>query len=374
MVRAYVLPQDKFEWIASRLRNSTQPNAAFGDSHVAAVPDYNSKDFVNLGVGATTIKRMDQRVRYYFSKIKPGEVIIQADPHLFADYRLEAPGSYVTEDYSDFRLRIFDPQHRGFMQKYWTTLLASGRLRERESTVNDELWHATNRLQKGNKEKTAAAPEPTSEPAAPAVSEPAAPAASEPAAPAASEPAAPAASEPATPAVSEPAAPAASEPAAPAVSEPPVSNKGPAEKEAPAPSLPPATKADQATLAKFDAFMDEEVAAHTPVANFREREQATVYRNMIEFLVAGGAKVCLVNYPVDRYYRERADRIPAFAEVRNFYKEVAQENHIPYVSFWNRFDDPSMFQNTDHVNENGSPILAREAREACFGKSRPSRR
>jgi hypothetical protein len=74
-----------------------------------------------------------------------------------------------------------------------------------------------------------------------------------------------------------------------------------------------------------------------------------------------------MNYPVDRHYRELADRIPAYADARKFYVELARANHIPYVSFWDRFDDPSMYQNTDHVNQNGSPILAREARQACFG-------
>jgi hypothetical protein len=321
MVRTYVLPLDNFEWIANRLRNSTQPNAAFGDSHVAAVPDYNTRDFVNLGIGATTIKRMDQRVRYYFGKIKPGEVIIQADPHLFADYRLEAPGTYVAEDYSNFRLRAFDPVHRGFMWQYWTKLLGSHALKERESTTNDQLWQTAYKL-----DKEGASQQGAGQPAAPA--------------PGASA-SAPGASAP---------APGASAPA-------------------PSSSAELPAKADAEVLIKFNAFMDDEVSAHTPVANFREREQAGVYRDMIKFLISRGATVCLVNYPVDRYYRERADAVATFGQVREFYREVARENHIPYVSFWNRFDDPSMFQNTDHVNQNGSPILAREAREACFGKS-----
>jgi len=117
--------------------------------------------------------------------------------------------------------------------------------------------------------------------------------------------------------------------------------------------------------------MDEEVAAHTPAANFRERDEARIYRDLIKYLVARGATVCLMTYPVDRHYRERADRIAAFAEARRFYAEVAEENHIRFVSFWDRFDDPKMYQNTDHVNQNGSPILAREARQACFGKAAP---
>jgi hypothetical protein len=308
LIRSEVLPRDSFEWISARLRNSIQSNAAFGDSHVAAVPDFNTRDFVNLGVGATTIRKMDQRVRYYFSKIKPGEVIIEADPHLFAEYRLQAQASYVPENYSEFRLRVLDPQHRGFMTSYWTTFLTKGRLEEKENAIYDQLWDAANKLQS----ETARDPE------APKLSK----------------------------------APQGQPQAAPKI-----------------PDLRQLPESDQEILAKFNAFMEYEVAAHTPVLDFRSRDEARIYQDMIKFLIARGAKVCLVNYPVDRYYRERADAIPIFTQVREFYKQVARENHIPYVSFWSRFDDPSMFQNTDHVNRNGSPILAREARLACFGRS-----
>jgi hypothetical protein len=113
--------------------------------------------------------------------------------------------------------------------------------------------------------------------------------------------------------------------------------------------------------------MDSQVTTHTPAPNFRQRDEARIYIELIKFLVSQGAKVCLLTYPVDRHYRELADRISAYADARKFFIEVAKENHIPYVSFWDRFDDPSMYQNTDHLNSNGSPIFAREARQACFG-------
>jgi hypothetical protein len=356
MVRAYVLPGDNFEWISARLRDFNQPNAAFGDSHVAAVPDFNKKDFVNLGIGATTIRRMNDRVRYYFGKTTPGQVIIQADPHLFAEYRLEAQGSYVPEAYSNLRLRILDPRHRGFMQKYWVTLLTNGQLKEKESTSYDQLWETVTHLP--------AKPAPSSPPAEGTVSPTAdAPATVAPttAPPVAVSPTetAPAAHAPTTAPTTDAAAPTKTAPAA-----------------AGATSAPPAAadvaveatkKADDVTLSKFNAFMDYEVTTHTPAPNFQQRDEARIYVELIQFLVAQGAKVCLMNYPVDRHYRELADRIPAYADARKFYVELARANHIPYVSFWDRFDDPSMYQNTDHVNQNGSPILAREARQACFG-------
>lgn len=326
LVRTEVLAHDNFEYISNRLQNSTQPNAAFGDSHVAAVPDYNTKDFVNLGIGATTIRKMDQRVRYYFRDRKPGEVIIQADPHLFAEYRLQPEGEYVPETYSSYRLRVLDPQHRGFMNSYWLAYLKKGILTPGANTGYDHLWNEAYKAE-------ANSPSPSPSPAGTSACKS-----------------------------------QCGESRAPETHE---------QSRASVPSPPPveaantaAAETDEEVLKKFNAFMDYEIAAHTPVADFRSRDEARIYRNMIKFLISRGAKVCLVNYPVDRYYRERADRIPTFAQTREFYKEIASENHIPYVSFWDRFDDHSMFQNTDHVNQNGSPILAREAREACFGSAR----
>jgi hypothetical protein len=290
---------------------------------------------VNLGVGATTIRKMDQRVRYYFSRIKPGQVIIQADPHLFADYRLQAPGTYVPEIYSNYRLRALDPQHRGFMLNYWTAIFLKGRIKETAPVPDyDELWRNAYRAEETKSKE----PVPPVTPAAAPPTASAKPATDE------------------APPVAEAPKPAL----APSVASPPKAPE--AAKIAPA--------ADE-TPAKFKAFMEIEVTAHTPVLNFREREEAGIYRDMIAFLIRRGASVCLVNYPVDKFYRQGADAIPAFAAVHQFYREVGQENHIPYASFWARFDDPSMYQNTDHVNAKGSAILAREAREACFGKPAP---
>ena len=378
MVRAYVVPQDNFEWIASRLRDSKQPNAAFGDSHVAAVPDFNADDFINLGIGATTIRKMADRVRFYFDKTRPGEVIIQADPHLLAEYRLEARGDYVPESYSNLRLRVFDPRHRGFMQKYWLTLLTKRQLKEGgDAPGYDQLWEAVTNAPTGP--GTAAPPSapaasPTATPAAEAVPTASGPIA---ASPTKASPTAVTAALHSAPAISPTAVPAGK--AVPTTGAPTAASPTEASPTAVAPTgVPPAAvsaapseaaeKADEVRLSKFNAFMDYEVTAHTPAANFRERDEARIYGEMIKSLVAQGAKVCLLNYPVDGHYRERADRIPAYADARRFYVEVAEENGIRFVSFWDRFDDPKMYQNTDHVNQNGSPILAREAREACFGR------
>ncbi|MEN3348959.1 MAG: hypothetical protein V7632_2594 [Bradyrhizobium sp.] len=339
MLRIYITPIDTYEWITSLLVSSSQPNAAFGDSHIAAVPDYNKPDFINLGIGGTTIRRMNDRVRYYYRNLQPGQVIIQADPHSFAEYRLEAQGSYVPEVYTAYRLRILDPRHRGFMLEYWLRFIRTGDLRPQAQPGYDALWEKVGNM-------LLSQPAETAKPAEGAAAD--------------------------QKANSDTQAASASEPHAAegaAKAEPAAASPTPASTASPAPASAAAPAHESASeLAKFNEFMDYEVNTHTPAANFRERDEARIYRELIAYLVKRGAKVCMVNYPVDKFYRERADKIQAFAETRKFYQEVARENGIPYVSFWARFDDPAMYQNTDHVNQNGSPILAREAREACFGK------
>jgi hypothetical protein len=301
MLRTFVLPYDSFEYIAKRLRETTNPDAAFGDSHVAAVSTYDRDGIANLGIGATTIRRIASRVEYYYTKIKPGKVIIQADPHLFAEYRLEAQGAYIPESYAQGRLRVFDERHRRFMFEYWKKFIKQGGLHVREEAGRpDQLWR-TMAAKEATKEKEAV-------------------------------------------------------------------KSGSSQKDGETLKPGPLNANDPKIVAEFEAFMDWEVGVHTPVIDFRRRDEARIYAQMLDFLIARGATACLVNYPVDLNYRKRADKIPLFAEVRDFYKELAAQRHIRYVSFWSRFDDPSMYQNTDHVNRKGSSILSREARDACFGK------
>lgn len=366
MLRTFVLPVDGFEQISSKMRASSIPNAAFGDSHAAAVSNFDDKDFINLGLGGTTIRQMSERAHYYFSKVKPGNIIIEADSHLFADYRLEAQGVHVPESYASGRLAVFDERHRRFMLDYWERFQAAG-LKPKESNRPDQLWQMTNGLTTAETTTPAATTQPAAQPEPapqPAVAKP------EPA-PAKPDPVAappPQASVP-SPAAESVAKTNPPESVAPPEPPPPAqkaeSVPAPSNIEAPK-SEPKEAKDDNNISAEFAAFMDYEVRTHTPVNDFELRDEARIYAEMIDFLISRGARVCLMTYPVDRFYRERADKIATYPAVKEFYKKLAKDRGIPYVSFWSRFDDPEMFQNTDHVNAKGSAILAVEARKACF--------
>ena len=97
LLRHHVVPQDSFTAHVAMLGANTSADAVFGDSHAA-------RDFappagmVNLAFPSESIDHMDWKARRYFSDRRPGRVIVQADPHLFAPYRLaNRLGDYSAE-------------------------------------------------------------------------------------------------------------------------------------------------------------------------------------------------------------------------------------------------------------------------------------
>jgi hypothetical protein len=353
MLRTYVLPVDGFEQILRKLTESSIPNAALGDSHAAAVYDFNDKDFVNFGLGGTTIRQMSERAHFYFSKVKPGKIILEADSHLFAEYRLEAHGAHTPESYASHRFAVFNERHRRFMLDYWDRFMAEG-LKPKESHRPDQLWQITNGLATAE----ALQPAPSSQPGLE---------------PASLKPDSAPVSQAQTDIsnnvagtvekTSQPDNVPRPEPTSP----PKETERGPAVSSKDASEGETKQGKDEASVrAEFNTFMDYIALTHTPVSDFQQRDEARIYVEMLDFLISRGATVCLMSYPVDRFYRERANKIATYQEVKEFYKKLAKDRGIPYVSFFSRFDDPEMFQNTDHVNPKGSTILAVEARRACF--------
>ena len=287
MLRTYVLPVDGFEQISRKIRKSSIPNAAFGDSHAASVSHFDDKDFINLGLGGTTIRQMSERAHFYFSKVKPGKIIIEANSHLFAEYRLEAQGVHIPESYASHRLAVFDERHRRFMLDYWERFTAEG-LKPKKSNRPDQLWQITNGLT-------------TAEALQPAPSAQTAPQ------PASSAPDAVPVSQGQTN-IPNPVAGTVEKTSQPDSAPRPEQPSRPQETErGPAASSKDASegetkqgKAEASVNAEFNAFMDYQVRTHTPVSDFQQRDEAQIYVEMLDFLIKRGATVCLMSYPVDR--------------------------------------------------------------------------
>ena len=89
LVRTQVVPQDTYANHLRLLQTTTRNDASFGDSHVARGFDA-SDGFVNLAYPSENIEYMHWKIRQHFDARPGGRVIVQADPHLFAPYRVNA--------------------------------------------------------------------------------------------------------------------------------------------------------------------------------------------------------------------------------------------------------------------------------------------
>lgn len=130
LVRSTVAPQDS--WLP-HLRLVQAPGSrdlAFGDSHVArgfAAPS----PWINLAYPSSTIEEMAATVARVMTDGGPRRVILQADPHLFAPYRLRRNlGAYEETLAGDpagepFPL-LADARHRPLLASYWSSFLAQG--------------------------------------------------------------------------------------------------------------------------------------------------------------------------------------------------------------------------------------------------------
>jgi|GEM_PF-5519680 len=78
LIRTHVAPNQNIEAHARFLRTAANPNAAFGDSHVA-MGITGSDDIISLGFPADTLNHVIGKARLYYSRVNPGKVILQAD-------------------------------------------------------------------------------------------------------------------------------------------------------------------------------------------------------------------------------------------------------------------------------------------------------
>lgn len=100
----------------------------------------------------------------------------------------------------------------------------------------------------------------------------------------------------------------------------------------------------------------------------RDMNQTRGFRNLqnlIEELMAGGARVCLVSFPVAKSYRDIAKGYPNFAAARKSIATLATRHEIPYADFWAALSDDRQFSNSDHLNDAGARRLAPMIIRAC---------
>ena len=133
LIRAHVLPQDTLDAHLRLLNMSHGSDAAFGDSHAAR--GFNATDgFLNLAYPSENIRDMAMKAKSYFAKHYPGRIILQADPHLFAPYRVNARPTISNEVP---KLRIRSDRHRSRAFAYWEVFLRNGGQLESKVTMTE---------------------------------------------------------------------------------------------------------------------------------------------------------------------------------------------------------------------------------------------
>jgi hypothetical protein len=278
-VRAQVAPQDNFRRHVAFFHKATSTDVVFGDSH-AARGFGGATGFVNLAFPSENIKRMAWKARRYFARRKPGRIILQADPHLFAAYRLRVPLAPYPRAFSNngrtAPAYLLEKRHRPKVIAYWNAALHNG------GTLKSNVQFASDGslLSGGN---LAAAP------------------------------------------------------------------------------------------ARVRLLVARHrIRLHQPIVGAKRQAAAATYAALVRWLVAKGARVCLVSYPVSpTYLREIGrDRTPAerrqWVETFAFLRALATETGAAYVDMRRRYKNLSAFRDIDHLNGESAKRFAPELVSACF--------
>lgn len=273
LVRMQVLPQDTWAGHLDLLHTATHADAAFGDSHVARGFAAQG-DFVNLAYPSENIEDMSAKVRLHYADRTPGRVVIQADPHLFAAYRLFAsskPAGAQFRSGSTPLLHLTSERHRPQLVAYWQAFLEGfGTL---ESKVNQTPNGAL--LSQGD---FAALPDRAQQ-------------------------------------------------------------------------LEARTRLTYHALGPADAV----VAAQAR------------YTEMIDFLRAKGADICLVSFPVTRaYLATTRDAQSGHQRATDFFRQTAGNTGARYVDARAHVSSDALFRDVDHLNVAGAKAFYTDLVDLCF--------
>lgn len=136
LIRTYVEPEDRVFNHFQFFQNTRNPNAAFGDSHVAR--SFPSTTLANLAYPGDNINTIDYKIRKHYADIAPKTVLLQADPHMFSHYR-QTKNDYVDffKNYNNKTLRISKDYFLENIIEYWRVFIVKGEFRSNISFENN---------------------------------------------------------------------------------------------------------------------------------------------------------------------------------------------------------------------------------------------
>jgi len=128
LLRRHVIPVDLFSKHVDLFNSVTPDYVAFGDSHVArgfssTMPVY------NFGYPSENIEKMNFKMNEFLKKQpSPKRVLLQADPHLFADYRLSVGVEHYPNYFGDKEIWLYSltDHFRPQIFALWKSFIANG--------------------------------------------------------------------------------------------------------------------------------------------------------------------------------------------------------------------------------------------------------
>ncbi|MCW8914480.1 MAG: hypothetical protein OQK24_01355 [Magnetovibrio sp.] len=127
IVRTTVVPHSTFDDITSRLHSSNKPFAGFADSR--GDNGFVTHDqFENFSTAGDNLITIVEKAHFFAKRPTSKGVIIQADPHHFASYRLSRNQSLMRSELFDPEkpwLQFYRPVYRQYLLNYWKSLILS---------------------------------------------------------------------------------------------------------------------------------------------------------------------------------------------------------------------------------------------------------
>jgi hypothetical protein len=157
IVRTKAIPRSNYEPFREKFHEMERPYVAFADSRGAnGLRD--TELLANFSYPGNNLETLIQMSGFIIRKTKPRGVILQADPHHFANYRMVSHQGPLLEDLfstTDPLIQSLRPVYRQYLTGYWTSTireLLEGDAETAPSEVNhvsteDRLRKATIRAQ-----------------------------------------------------------------------------------------------------------------------------------------------------------------------------------------------------------------------------------
>lgn len=122
---------------------------------------------------------------------------------------------------------------------------------------------------------------------------------------------------------------------------------------------------------RIDAFAREILVDQWGISIDPNHPVLRAYRELAQWIIDKGGRVCFVAYPVDRVFRATATTNATEARADALFREMAASVGAPYLNYRDKAFPRSLFYDPDHLNLEGGTQFTRTVLQDCFGYSLP---